>query len=156
MRTGQGGSKHDGPGPAFDRSNHRRCRPCVNDPYAPRRASAWVGGHERGSVTAEVAVVLPALVILLALLLGTAHVGAVQLRIEEAARAGAREAMRGESNESVEQTVQRLAGSSAATTVTSGAGWTTVEVLATVDGPVVALLGLELRATATGRVDRGG
>lgn len=113
-------------------------------------------GHQRGSVTAEVAVVLPALVALLALLLGTAHVGTVQLRIEEAARAGAREAMRGESDQSVEQTVRRLAGEDATTTVGGGTGWTTIEVRAKVDGPVVDLLGLELSATATGKVERSG
>lgn len=37
---------------------------------------------ERGAVTAEVAVVLPALVLLLALLLGTATIGVTQLRLE--------------------------------------------------------------------------
>ncbi|TKV26508.1 pilus assembly protein TadE [Arthrobacter sp. NamB2] len=113
-------------------------------------------GRQRGSVTAEVAVVLPALVVLLALLLGTAHVGTVQLRIEEAARAGAREAMRGESDQSVQQTVRRLAGKDATTTVGGGTEWTTVEVRAKVDGPVVDLLGLELSATATGKVEHSG
>lgn len=98
---------------------------------------------------------LPALVVLLALLLGTAQVGTVQLRLEEAARAGAREAMRGESHASVEQTVRRLAGGDARSTVESGAGWTTVEVRATIDGPVVELLGLELTASASGRTEHG-
>lgn len=111
---------------------------------------------ERGSVTAEVAVALPALVVLLALLLGTAHVGAVQLRIEEAARAGAREAMRGEGAASVRETVHRLAGSDAAVDVASGSGWTTVEVRSTVDGPAIGLLGIQLSATASGKEEQGG
>ncbi len=97
---------------------------------------------------------LPALVALLALLLGTAHVGSFQLRLDEAARAGAREAVRGETASSVEQTVQRLAGEGAAVDVTSGEGWTTVHVSAVVDGPAVGLLGLELEATASGRTER--
>lgn len=124
--------------------------------------SAWDRGRgrarpgQRGSVTAEVAVVLPVLVVLLALLLGTAHIGTVQLQLEEAARAGAREAMRGESSASVEQTVRRLAGSNATTSVAFGSGWTTVEVRARVDGPVVELMGIELIATASGKdEDRG-
>lgn len=111
---------------------------------------------ERGAVTAEIAVVLPALVVLLALLLGTAHVGTVQLRIEEAARAGAREAMRGESGAAVEQTVQRLAGANASARVGASGGWTTVEVTAEVDGPVVGLLGITLEATASGKDEHGG
>jgi len=110
---------------------------------------------ERGAVTAEIAVVLPALVVLLALLLGTAHVGTVQLRIEEAARAGARAAMRGESAAAVEETVQRLAGANASTRVGASAGWTTVEVRAEVDGPLVGLLAITLEATASGKDEHG-
>ncbi|MHA7189068.1 TadE family type IV pilus minor pilin [Arthrobacter sp. MDT2-16] len=111
---------------------------------------------QQGSVTAEVAVVLPALVLLLALLLGTAHVGTVQLRLEEAARAGAREVMRGESNASVEQTVQRLAGRGASARVVSGSGWATVEVRSRVEGPFVELMGIELHASASGREEHHG
>ncbi|OUM42014.1 hypothetical protein B8W73_10400 [Arthrobacter agilis] len=114
-------------------------------------------GHgQRGAVTAEVAVVLPILVVLLALLLGTAHIGTVQLQLEEAARAGAREAMRGESSASVEQTVRRLAGSNATTSVAVRSGWTTVEVRARVEGPVVDLMGIELTATASGKEEDDG
>ncbi|TYD00224.1 pilus assembly protein TadE [Arthrobacter echini] len=111
---------------------------------------------ERGAVTAEVAVALPALVVLLALVLGTAHLGTVQLRLEEAARAGAREAMRGEGAASVRGTVERLAGQDASVEVTSGAGWTTVEVRSGVEGPVVGLLDLQLSASASGKVEHGG
>ncbi len=111
---------------------------------------------QQGSVTAEVAVVLPVLVVLLAILIGTAHVGATQLRLEEAARAGARELMRGERSESVQATVQRLAGSGASARIVSGAGWTTVEVRARVDGPFVDLMDIELHASASGKEERGG
>jgi hypothetical protein len=103
-----------------------------------------------------VAVVLPALVVLVGLILGMAHVGVLQLRIEEAARAGAREVMRGESGASVEQTVLRLAGRGAEAQVVSTSGWTTVEVRARVYGPVVELLGIELVASASGREEHGG
>ncbi|WP_231554399.1 TadE family type IV pilus minor pilin [Arthrobacter sp. L77] len=113
-------------------------------------------GSQRGSVTAEVAVVLPALVVLLALLLATAHVGTVQLRLEEAARAGAREVMRGESSASVQQTVQRLAGDNATAHIASTGEWTTIEVRARVEGPLVELMDLELRASAAGRKEHDG
>ncbi|WP_200903421.1 TadE family type IV pilus minor pilin [Arthrobacter sp. RIT-PI-e] len=130
--------------------------------HRPGTAGAVDAGHraadhgERGAVTAEIAVVLPALVVLLALLLGTAHVGTVQLRIEEAARAGAREAMRGESMAAVEQTVQRLAGSGARTRVGAAAGWITVEVRTEGETPLVGLLGITLEATASGKDEHGG
>jgi hypothetical protein len=106
---------------------------------------------ELGAVTAEVAVVLPALVVLLALLLGMAHVGAQQLQLEEAARAGAREVMRGESEDSVHRTTRRLAGPDAVTTMTRHDGWSTVEVRATVGGPVIEFLQVRLTASASGR-----
>jgi Flp pilus assembly protein TadG len=125
-------------------------------PTARDRGMGRAHPGQRGSVTAEVAVVLPALVVLLALLLGTAHVGTVQLQLEEAARAGAREAMRGESSESVERTVRRLAGSNATASVAFGSGWTTVEVRVRVEGPVVELMGIELTATASGKEEDGG
>ncbi|MFC3300343.1 TadE family protein [Arthrobacter agilis] len=111
---------------------------------------------DRGSVTAEVAVVLPALVVLVALILGMAQVGVVQLRIEEAARAGAREVMRGESSTTVQQTVRRLAGRDAVTSTSSDGGWTTVVVRARVTGPVVGIFGVELVASAAGREESDG
>lgn len=123
---------------------------------AARASGAQSELLQQGSVTAEVAVVLPVLVFLLALLIGTAHVGATQLRLEEAARAGARELMRGESSESVQETVQRLAGTAASARIVSGAGWTTVEVRAHVDGPLVDLLDIELHASASGKEEHDG
>ncbi len=99
---------------------------------------------------------LPAVVVLLALLLATAHVGAVQLRLEEAARAGAREVMRGESTASVQQTVQRLAGRTATAQVGRDGEWTTVEVRARVEGPLVEFMDLDLHASASGRREHDG
>jgi hypothetical protein len=111
---------------------------------------------DRGSVTAEVAVVLPALVLLAGLLLGIGHVGVLQLRIDEAARAGAREAVRGESSASVQQTVRRLAGEGAVASIESRGGWTTVHVRAEVVGPVVDLMDIDLIASASGREEASG
>lgn len=107
-------------------------------------------------MTAEIAVVLPALVVLLALLLGTAHVGTQQLRLEEAARAGAREAMRGESMDVVHRTAQSLAGSHARASIVSSGRWITVEVRAAVQGPLIDLLDVDLSASASGLVEHGG
>jgi hypothetical protein len=172
MRKGQGGSgQHDAvpaaarpqtgrAGPTCGRQGRLSARSHAEGSVAPLFAAGWadrrVKRAERGSITAEVAVVLPALVVLLGLLLGMAHVGVLQLRIEEAARAGAREVMRGEGSASVEQTVRRLAGSEASAQVVSGSGWTTVEVRAHVEGPVVELMNIELVASAGGKEEHGG
>ncbi len=63
---------------------------------------------ERGSSTAEFAVMLPALVFVLALVLGAAATGIVQLKLEEGARLGARAAARGETAETVTRIVQEI------------------------------------------------
>ncbi|MBZ4346384.1 hypothetical protein LAN15_24950, partial [Mycobacterium tuberculosis] len=51
---------------------------------------------DRGAVTVETAVIMPALVLLLAVLLAAAAAGMTTVRYEEAARASARAAARGE------------------------------------------------------------
>lgn len=162
MGIGQGGSKRREAGLRTHRGRHCGRQHCghaggADRATTPQRSDTeYAGCGQHGAVTAEVAVVLPALVVLLAVLLGTAHIGTVQLRLEEAARAGAREVMRGESTTSVEQTVRRLAGSSATTHVEAGSGWTTVEVRARVEGPVVGLIGINLAATASGKEEHDG
>ena len=62
--------------------------------------------RERGTTTAEFALMLPAVVFILALVLGACAVGATQIKLEESARLGARAAARGETPE----TVSRIAG----------------------------------------------
>ena len=103
---------------------------------------------EAGAVTAEVAVALPAVVVLLAVVLGAAALGLSQLRIEEAARAGAREIMRGESSDVVEGTVRRIAGEQADIAVQSNGSTSTVTVNTAVDVPVLELLDDSLSARA--------
>ncbi|WP_157358944.1 TadE family type IV pilus minor pilin [Arthrobacter sp. Soil782] len=99
-------------------------------------------------MTAEVAVALPAVVVLLAVVLGAAALGLSQLRIEEAARAGAREIMRGESSDVVEGTVRRIAGEQADIAVQSNGSTSTVTVNTAVDVPVLELLDVSLSARA--------
>ena len=152
-----GGAVPTPPGPVPVRASADATRTGVGPTTGgPTNGGRTSGRSQRGSVTAEVAVVLPALVVLLAVLIGTAHIGTVQLRLEEAARAGAREVMRGESSASVEQTVQRLAGPDAVTRVVSVSGWTTVEVRARVEGPLVEVMNIRLRAAASGKEEHDG
>lgn len=71
------------------------------------------GGSERGMATAEFAVVLPAVVLVLALSLGALGLAWDQIRCVDAARAGARAASRGDSSEAVTLVTSRAAPSGA-------------------------------------------
>lgn len=99
-------------------------------------------------MTAELAVALPAVVVVLAIILAAAALGLSQLRIEEAARAGAREIMRGEPAGVVSETVRRIAGKEAEVAVQSADAFTTVTVQTTVDVPVLDLFDVHLSARA--------
>lgn len=99
-------------------------------------------------MTAEVAVAFPAVIALLAVILAAAALGMSQLRIEEAARAGAREVMRGESAAVVGATIRRIAGEQAHIAVSSGEDFSTVTVTTTVEVPVLDLFDVDLSARA--------
>lgn len=69
-------------------------------------------GHEtdRGSVTAEFAIALPVVVLLIALAASALGAGGLQVRLEHAAAQGARAAARGESGARVDEIVSHVAG----------------------------------------------
>ncbi|WP_223841184.1 MULTISPECIES: TadE family type IV pilus minor pilin [unclassified Candidatus Sulfotelmatobacter] len=94
-------------------------------------------GRERGAVTVETAVVMPALVLLLAVMLAAAAAGMTLVRFEEAARASARAAARGESVAVAQDRAREIAGEDSAVTVAAGADRVTV----TVSGPAPGILG---------------
>ena len=85
-------------------------------------------------MTAEFAVALPAVLLLLALLLAGSAAGVTQLRLEEAARAGARALARGDDAAAVDVIVRRLAGNAAASAVASDGEWLSVTVSGRVPG----------------------
>jgi hypothetical protein len=105
----------------------------------------------QGAVTAEFAVALPAVLLLLALLLAGSAAGVTQLRLEEAARAGARALARGEDVATVDGIVRRLAGESATSAVDSDGEWLAVTVSARVPGAVGSLVPWTLTARAWAR-----
>ncbi len=109
--------------------------------------------NSRGTVTAEFAVALPAVIFLLALLLAGSAAGITQLRIEEAARAGARSLARGDSAATVQGTVSRLAGDGALSTVDADGDWLKVTVTAPVGGPLGKLIPWTLTASASSRTE---
>lgn len=117
-----------------------------------RRHGVDVGaGACRGAVTAEFAVALPAVVLMLGLLLAGSAAGLTQLRFEEAARAGARALARGEDAAAVGGIVRQLAGDSATAAVASDAGWLSVTVSGTIPGAVAPLVPWTLTAKAWAR-----
>lgn len=119
--------------------------------YASLRGVGRGPVSARGAVTAEFAVALPAVLLLLALLLSGAAAGVTQLRLEEAARAGARALARGEDPAAVEGIVRTLAGTTATASVTDDGGWLSVTVADRVGGPLGATVPWTLSARATTR-----
>ncbi|WP_427129341.1 TadE family type IV pilus minor pilin [Pseudarthrobacter sp. S9] len=115
----------------------------------PRRESS--GEPCRGAVTAEFAVALPAVVLLLAMLLAGSAAGVTQLRFEEAARGGARALARGADAAEVGGIVRRLAGESARSALASDGEWLSVTISGGVPGPVGSLVPWTLTARAWAR-----
>lgn len=91
---------------------------------------------ERGSATAETAVVLPALVAVLAVCVWALALVGTALRCAEAARAGARVAARHESPDAVAAAARRAAGRPVSVTATASAGLVTVRVWVRLTPPV--------------------
>jgi Flp pilus assembly protein TadG len=127
----------------------------ILSPAAPQRpndrSSRRGPGNAHGAVTAEFAVALPAVLLLLALLLAGASAGVTQLRLEEAARAGARALARGEDPSAVQGIVRTLAGTSATASVAADGEWLSVTVADRVGGPLGATVPWTLTAKATTR-----
>ncbi|MEV7607179.1 TadE family type IV pilus minor pilin [Paenarthrobacter sp. NPDC089322] len=111
---------------------------------------------ETGAVTAEFAVALPAVILLLAFLLAGGAAGITQLRLEEAARAGARALARGDSTEAVQGIVRRLAGEAASAVVESDDEWRTVTVSAGAGGALGPLIPWTLTASASAKSEAAG
>lgn len=63
---------------------------------------------EEGVITAEFAVALPAVTVVLALCLGAASTGVAQLKVEESARTAARAAARGDPEAQIRSVVSRI------------------------------------------------
>ncbi|MFI5085667.1 MAG: TadE family type IV pilus minor pilin [Actinomycetales bacterium] len=104
-------------------------------------------------MTAELAVGLPAVVLLLALLMFGATAGISQLRLEAAARAGARVLARGEPNANAEAAVREQVGNAVRVAIAAHGGSVSITVEMSVPGPLGRLMPGPLTASATARVD---
>nr|WP_302184018.1 TadE family type IV pilus minor pilin [Rothia santali] len=108
-----------------------------------------------GAATAEFAVLLPCIVLLLAVVLGAGACGAAAVRAEEAARLGARAAARGDSPETVHRVAREVSGERAVVTVEARGGQTVVEVRSAAPGVIGAWGGLEITADAVVESEAG-
>lgn len=84
--------------------------------------------REGGYATAEFALTLPAVILVLTFCLAVLGAAGLQLRAEDAARAAAREAAIGSSDSQVSAVVAQVAGESASVSVSRGAEFVTAVV----------------------------
>ena len=110
-------------------------------------------GRDRGAVTVELALALPAVILVVAVLLVTAAAASAQLRCADGARAGARIAALGESDDEVVAVARRLAGAGASVEVRREPPWVEVQVTAQVPGAWFTAGALGLTSTATAWVE---
>ena len=121
-----------------------------------RRGRAAALRDDRGMATAELAVVLPALVLVAALVVWTLMAAAAHLRCVDAARAAARELARGESVQAVRDLGARRAPDGATVRVAAqGGGLVAVEVRLRVAFPLSDELGLDVGGGAVGCGESG-
>lgn len=132
-------------------------------PSTPHKSPA-----EEGVITAEFAVALPAVTVMLALCLGAASTGVAQLKVEESARTAARAAARGDSEAQIRSAVSRIDPAQsvqisvspdgvAATEAGDGrARQVHVRVTRPAPGVIGSATGWVLRADAHARVEGGG
>ena len=121
---------------------------------------------EEGVITAEFAVALPAVTVVLALCLGAASTGVAQLKVEESARTAARAAARGDSEAQIRSAVSRIDPAQSVqisvspdSAVDAGEGCARqvhVRVSRPAPGVIGSATGWVLRADAHARIEGGG
>jgi hypothetical protein len=97
-------------------------------PRGPWQTRGTTSGGDRGSATVELAIALPAVVVVLAAVLGVAAAAATHLSCADGARAAAREAALGSSDAQIVAVAQHVAGSGASVVIDRDAVWVRVEV----------------------------
>lgn len=108
---------------------------------------------ERGAVTAELAVALPAVVLVLVAVLTLVAASVAQMRAVDAARAGARAVAIGEEDTAVARVVARVGGDDADLSIDRDRDWVRVTVTKPVVTGWTAEGPLRARGTATAWVE---
>lgn len=107
----------------------------------PRSARSSLLGDDRGSATAETAIVLPVVVVMVMVLLLTGVGLGSQLRLESAARGAARELARGEESSAAVEVARRIGGEDLQISISGSGEWVRVEVHRTLEAPTGPLSG---------------
>ena len=144
----------------------RRTHPAGKVGAEPAPSTPHKSPAEEGVITAEFAVALPAVTVVLALCLGAASTGVAQLKVEESARTAARAAARGDSEAQIRSAVSRIdpvqsvqISVSSDSAVDAGEGRARqvhVRVSRPAPGVVGSATGWVLRADAHARVESSG
>ena len=108
---------------------------------------------DRGAVTAELAVGLPVLVVLLLAVLTLGAASSAHLRALDAARASARSLAIGQSEEQAAEVAMQVGGADISVAFDASGEWVTVTVSKPVVGGVLARLPLRADASATAWVE---
>lgn len=120
----------------------------------PRSARSSRLRDDRGSATAETAIVLPVVVaMVVVLLLAGTGLGA-QVRLEGAARGAARELARGEDPGAAADVARRIGGEGTAVSVSGDGQWVRVETSRTLRAPTGLLAGASWTLTADAEARR--
>lgn len=110
--------------------------------------------RERGTATAELALALPAVALLIGVVLAVGSVVTAQIRCLDAARAAARQAARGETSGAVVQVARAAAPSGAAVSATRSADQVRVEVNVAVRVPLIGVSVIRVRGVAVAGVEQ--
>lgn len=105
---------------------------------------------DEGAAAAEFAMVMPALLLIIGIVVGAGAVGATQLRAMDAARAAAREIARGEVSSEVIEEARKTAGPEARVTIADDDAYAEVTVEIPLPDAVAPVLE-SVTATATAR-----
>jgi hypothetical protein len=127
-------------------------RPCRGE--RPGTRPDRDGRRDRGTVTAELALAFPAVVLALLLAVGVGQVVIAEVRCTDAARVGARESARGETDAVVVRQALRAGPPGAQVGVASGGGSVAVEVTAVVRLPLPGSPGVTVHGHAVGPVEQ--
>jgi len=101
-----------------------------------------------GSVTAEFAVILPVVVLVVAMLINTIVIGMHQAKLHQAAAVAARQLARGETNGTITTSVINMTSTSTQVSTALSEQWASVELSSPVPGPLGLLPTVELTAQA--------
>lgn len=108
---------------------------------------------DRGAITAELAVALPAVGIMILVVLLMTTVSITHLRVSDAARAGARSAALGEPDDTIRQIIMAVAGDSAEMQITREPPWVTVSVTRSVGADWLNVSPLRAHGEASARLE---